>query len=288
MKRNWCEIDEVCRTAGELERASVGCRVKKKINNSEKHLLPSRGGCSSAIKRIIIERLNNIVAMSATGTENMEGAESTHNTKISDSGYSNSCSNSQSQRSGSSKSRHSGSNSSGSSGYGGKANIQAGTDAPLQHPPAKRTKDKDRKKKKLKTSVEPPSGGAGEDSFTTVSGATFTTASGEQVQSGGHASAVGQGEAQENQSHVDDTDVPDGGDEPMAKDDAPHVQDSTAGAETTKIHCALPGPSPVACGAAATEENQEPVCEEAVGIQEPAQAGGTTPANAKPDTENPN
>lgn len=286
MKRNWCEIDEVCRTAGELERASVGCRVKKKINNSEKHLLPSRGGCSSAIKRIIIERLNNIVAMSATGTENMEGAESTHNTKISDSGYSNSCSNSQSQRSGSSKSRHSGSNSSGSSGYGGKANIQAGTDAPLQHPPAKRTKDKDRKKKKLKTSVEPPSGGAGEDSFTTVSGATFTTASGEQVQSGGHASAVGQGEAQENQSHVDDTDVPDGGDEPMAKDDAPHVQDSTAGAETTKIHCALPGPSPVACGAAATEENQEPVCEEAVGIQEPAQAGGTTPANAKPDTEN--
>lgn len=98
MKRNWCEIDEVCRTAGELERASVGCRVKKKINNSENHLLPSRGGCSSAIKRIIIERLNNIVAMSATGTENMEGAESTHNTKISDSGYSNSCSNSQSQR----------------------------------------------------------------------------------------------------------------------------------------------------------------------------------------------
>lgn len=50
----------------------------------------------------------------------MEGTESTHNTKISDSAYSNSCSNSQSQRSGSSsKSRQS--NSSGSSsGYGGK------------------------------------------------------------------------------------------------------------------------------------------------------------------------
>lgn len=74
----------------------------------------------------------------------MEGTESTHNTKVSDSAYSNSCSNSQSQRSGSSKSRQSGmlnvvftlfkkytsifemlmitgSNSSGSSGYGGKA-----------------------------------------------------------------------------------------------------------------------------------------------------------------------
>lgn len=36
--------------------------------------------------------------MSATGMENLEGAGSTHNTKISDSGYSNSCSNSQSQR----------------------------------------------------------------------------------------------------------------------------------------------------------------------------------------------
>lgn len=52
----------------------------------------------------------------------MEG-ESTHNTKISDSAYSNSCSNSQSQLSGSSKSRH-GSHSSGSSGYGGKASTQ--------------------------------------------------------------------------------------------------------------------------------------------------------------------
>lgn len=53
----------------------------------------------------------------------MEG-ESTNNTKISDSAYSNSCSNSQSQLSGSSKSRHYGSNSSGSSGYGGKTFIQ--------------------------------------------------------------------------------------------------------------------------------------------------------------------
>uniref|UniRef100_A0A182VQU8 Period circadian protein n=1 Tax=Anopheles minimus TaxID=112268 RepID=A0A182VQU8_9DIPT len=89
--------------------------------------------------------------MSATGMENLEGADSTHNTKVSDSAYSNSCSNSQSQRSGSSKSRHSGSNSSGSSGYGGKASTQASSIAPLPQQAIKRTKEKDRKKKKLKT-----------------------------------------------------------------------------------------------------------------------------------------
>uniref|UniRef100_A0A182N4Y2 Period circadian protein n=1 Tax=Anopheles dirus TaxID=7168 RepID=A0A182N4Y2_9DIPT len=92
--------------------------------------------------------------MSATGMETLEGAESTHNTKVSDSAYSNSCSNSQSQRSGSSKSRHSGSNSSGSSGYGGKASTQTSSIAPLPQPAAKRSKDKDRKKKKLKTSTD--------------------------------------------------------------------------------------------------------------------------------------
>lgn len=86
--------------------------------------------------------------------ENREGAESSHNTKISDSGYSNSCSNSQSQRSGSSKSRHSGS-SFGSSGYGGKNNLPGATPGPTtQHPSIKRTKDKDRKKKRIRTSVE--------------------------------------------------------------------------------------------------------------------------------------
>lgn len=91
--------------------------------------------------------------------ENLEGAESTHNTKISDSGYSNSCSNSQSQRSGSSKSRHSGS-SSGSSGYGGKNNIVPGPipGPTTQHPAIKRTKDKDRKKKRIRTSIEASSG----------------------------------------------------------------------------------------------------------------------------------
>ncbi|XP_049300896.1 uncharacterized protein LOC125774749 [Anopheles funestus] len=92
--------------------------------------------------------------MSTTGMENLEGADSTHNTKVSDSAYSNSCSNSQSQRSGSSKSRHSGSNSSGSSGYGGKASTQASSIAPLPQQAIKRTKEKDRKKKKLKTACD--------------------------------------------------------------------------------------------------------------------------------------
>lgn len=77
----------------------------------------------------------------------MESTESTHNTKISDSAYSNSCSNSQSQRSGSSsKSRHS--NSSASSGYGGKAP----TNNAIPQPLSKRSKD--RKKKKLKSTIQ--------------------------------------------------------------------------------------------------------------------------------------
>lgn len=77
----------------------------------------------------------------------MESTESTHNTKISDSAYSNSCSNSQSQRSGSSsKSRHS--NSSASSGYGGKAPTHNAIPQPL----SKRSKD--RKKKKLKSTIQ--------------------------------------------------------------------------------------------------------------------------------------
>lgn len=70
----------------------------------------------------------------------MEETE-TQKTKVSDSGYSNSCSNSQSQRSsGSSKSRHS--TSSGSSGYC--AHLTNNNDG--EKPPGKR-KDKDHKKK---------------------------------------------------------------------------------------------------------------------------------------------
>ncbi|XP_024080859.1 period circadian protein isoform X2 [Cimex lectularius] len=69
----------------------------------------------------------------------------THNTKVSDSGYSNSCSNSQSQRSsGSSKSRHS--TSSGSSGYCGRTSPLNINDGGAQ---AKR-KEKEHKKKKNK------------------------------------------------------------------------------------------------------------------------------------------
>nr|ABB20914.1 period [Ceratitis capitata] len=79
-----------------------------------------------------------------------ESTESTHNTKVSDSAYSNSCSNSQSQRSGSSKSRLSGSHSSGSSGYGGKPSTQASSSD--MH--IIRVKDKARKKKKFKCSAQ--------------------------------------------------------------------------------------------------------------------------------------
>ncbi|XP_022219740.2 period circadian protein isoform X3 [Drosophila obscura] len=75
-----------------------------------------------------------------------ESTESTHNTKVSDSAYSNSCSNSQSQRSGSSQSRLSGSHSSGSSGYGGKPSTQASSGDTV----IKRNKEKSRKKKKAK------------------------------------------------------------------------------------------------------------------------------------------
>ncbi|XP_060809420.1 period circadian protein isoform X1 [Amyelois transitella] len=75
--------------------------------------------------------------------DNLDDSE--NNAKISDSAYSNSCSNSQSRRSHSSKSTHSGSNSSGSSGYGGKPSTSGNSN--IQQP-EKRTKDKDTKKKK--------------------------------------------------------------------------------------------------------------------------------------------
>ncbi|XP_031767497.1 period circadian protein isoform X2 [Galleria mellonella] len=70
--------------------------------------------------------------------------DSENNAKISDSAYSNSCSNSQSRRSHSSKSTHSGSNSSGSSGYGGKPSTSGSSDQQQE----KRNKEKEPKKKK--------------------------------------------------------------------------------------------------------------------------------------------
>ncbi|KAL9697523.1 hypothetical protein quinque_000964 [Culex quinquefasciatus] len=130
--------------------------------------------------------------------ENMEGAESTHNTKISDSGYSNSCSNSQSQRSGSSKSRHSNSSSGGSSGYGGKNNTPGAIPGPItQHPVIKRTKDKDRKKKRIRTSIE--ASGPGTATAACGNGANGGTGATEADQlmacdGAGPGSASGQGE----------------------------------------------------------------------------------------------
>lgn len=76
-----------------------------------------------------------------------DGATSSHNTKISDSAYSNSCSNSQSQRSGSSSKSRESNCSGSSSGYGGKDGH-----AVPQQPSSKRSKD--RKKKKLKSTIQ--------------------------------------------------------------------------------------------------------------------------------------
>lgn len=75
-----------------------------------------------------------------------DGATSSHNTKISDSAYSNSCSNSQSQRSGSSSKSRESNCSGSSSGYGGK-DVNA-----VPQPLSKRSKD--RKKKKLKSNIQ--------------------------------------------------------------------------------------------------------------------------------------
>ncbi|XP_074028753.1 period circadian regulator isoform X2 [Leptinotarsa decemlineata] len=79
----------------------------------------------------------------------MESESGTTTTKISDSGYSNSCSNTNSQRSASSKSRHSGSNSSGSSGYCGATDPDGSVCTGVHS--SKRNKEKEHKKKKFKS-----------------------------------------------------------------------------------------------------------------------------------------
>ncbi|XP_063373235.1 period circadian protein [Cydia amplana] len=84
--------------------------------------------------------------------DNLDDSE--NNAKVSDSAYSNSCSNSQSRRSHSSKSARSGSNSSGSSGYGGKKSTSGSSKTLNSQQPDKRTKDKEGKKKKLQDQTE--------------------------------------------------------------------------------------------------------------------------------------
>ncbi|XP_063633990.1 period circadian protein isoform X2 [Cydia splendana] len=84
--------------------------------------------------------------------DNLDDSE--NNAKVSDSAYSNSCSNSQSRRSHSSKSARSGSNSSGSSGYGGKQSTSGSSNTLNSQQPDKRTKDKEGKKKKQQTCVQ--------------------------------------------------------------------------------------------------------------------------------------
>ncbi|XP_063546374.1 period circadian protein [Cydia strobilella] len=84
--------------------------------------------------------------------DNLDDSE--NNAKVSDSAYSNSCSNSQSRRSHSSKSARSGSNSSGSSGYGGKQSTSGSSKTLNSQQPDKRTKDKEGKKKKQQGQTE--------------------------------------------------------------------------------------------------------------------------------------
>ncbi|XP_048004651.1 period circadian protein isoform X2 [Leguminivora glycinivorella] len=84
--------------------------------------------------------------------DNLDDSE--NNAKVSDSAYSNSCSNSQSRRSHSSKSTHSGSHSSGSSGYGGKQSTSGSSKTLSSQQPEKRTKDKEGKKKKQQGQTE--------------------------------------------------------------------------------------------------------------------------------------
>ncbi|XP_066142111.1 period circadian protein [Euwallacea fornicatus] len=84
----------------------------------------------------------------------MESESGTNNTKISDSGYSNSCSNTTSQGSASSKSRLSGgSNSSRSSGYERAPSKQNQSDEKGHSQGPKRNKDREHKKKKQKSST---------------------------------------------------------------------------------------------------------------------------------------
>lgn len=219
--------------------------------------------------------------------ENHEGAESTHNTKISDSGYSNSCSNSQSQRSGSSKSRHSGS-SSGSSGYGGKNNIPgAGIPGPtMQHPAIKRTKDKDRKKKRIRTSVE---GGGASNTTTTAEADPMATCDGTEGSmsvTGGQcdnaALSGGNGHQEVGQAgaELEEASKPSGSpamatcDEPAMNDENQTMQTQMPTGETSKVIEAMPSSSGVT------------PMEEGVEVDAPkTPAGCNTPKPVKPEVE---
>lgn len=241
--------------------------------------------------------------------ENLEGAESTHNTKISDSGYSNSCSNSQSQRSGSSKSRHSGS-SSGSSGYGGKNNIVPGPipGPTTQHPAIKRTKDKDRKKKRIRTSIEAssgtgsttaPAGTAGSAAVASESDQMVTCDGGVGSAGGGGASALGgpceavAGAGANSHQELQEQDKMDEAsckviprspaiatcDEPVASDEN-HTQSQPLAGESSNVVEAQPSSS----GVVPMEEGVDAEVEGHEGIPK-TPVGCNTPKAAKPEVE---
>ncbi|XP_055633275.1 period circadian protein isoform X2 [Toxorhynchites rutilus septentrionalis] len=207
--------------------------------------------------------------------ENSEGTESTHNTKISDSGYSYSCSNSQSQRSGSSKSRHS--NWSGTSGFNGKGSaLPDGTTATPQ-PPAKRIKDKNRKRK-LKNSAD--SVVVNESELTCIS--DVTDGQDEGKISIHVSSAADQQEAPQSPMEAANvvTATIENQDHAVEEDQSPIDQSEIH--QSIRIPITPPRLSPSRCTGLSPKENHEPEVE--VSIRE--QLGGSiTPATPKPNNK---
>ncbi|XP_058823801.1 period circadian protein isoform X2 [Topomyia yanbarensis] len=199
--------------------------------------------------------------MSATGTENMEGSECIHNTKISDSGYSNSCSNSKSQRSGSSKTHHSGSSGAGSSGCSGTGNTQPDTPAASLH----HAKDKDRKtkEKEQKTLIDSSPVGVLVDETRCKAKpcpSTAMTVCLETEASGHHL------DEPKDRLPIERTDD-------VLKEETQTSQDSIRRTDTKQSPYCLPGPSPAACTAVLQDDGYHNLdCEElpaAIQVQSP-------------------
>ncbi|XP_058823804.1 period circadian protein-like [Topomyia yanbarensis] len=199
--------------------------------------------------------------MSVTETENMESSGSIHNTKVSDSGYSKSYSNSntQSQRSGSSKSQNSG-----SSGCRGTVNTHptpAAATIPSSDP-----LDKDRNTKdtnELNVLIDPI-----KESCTTK----LTTAD---------IASVSRIES-ESSGNVDEPK----NEEPITREESQPQQDSFHLPDTIKSLCFLPGPSPKTCSATPLEDTLRDVDYEQLsgGIREQC-SGATIPVTTDPDLE---
>ncbi|XP_058455326.1 period circadian protein isoform X2 [Malaya genurostris] len=215
--------------------------------------------------------------MSATGTENMEGSESIHNTKISDSGYANSCTNSKSQRSGSSKTHHSGSSGAGSSGCSGTGNTQPDAAATaLQQSPSKHAKDKDRKtkEKELKTQIDANATGVLVDETRKVKPCPSA------------AAAVGTTNTTrletETSCYLDepsDRQPIDKNDDFIVKEETQASQESIRRTDSIQSPCFLPGPSPATPLDDAFHDGDGEKLTGSIHVQSP---GTTTPVASRP------